>query len=144
MADAAHSTTVSRRQALAISVGVPAAIAAFAYGVPVKATTLADEFETALAAERAVNTEWNELGPDYNCSPEWEAAYNRVSAQTSRVVDKIIADPSRNLESLRLKSQAYLWCYANDAEDALACLLEKSNTTDVKVLHAILRDLLAI
>jgi hypothetical protein len=75
---------------------------------------------------------------NYNAisAAKFEAAFKRAVM----IVDKIIAAPATTIEGLRVKAQALRWCYAFEPIELTRDLGE---TTDVRVLASIARDLLA-
>ena len=98
---------------------------------------LSNEYEEAWAAERAVLAA-------YLQDDALEDAHSAAADRTRAIVRRIIAEPARDIEGLKLKGRAYLWCYADDREEALGVLLDQAETTDAKVIHALMRDLLAL
>lgn len=95
---------------------------------------LAAELEAAIDRERDVLA----------AKPFCDAEYSKAADASAKIVRRICADPARDIEGLKLKARAYLWCYADDAQDALSCLAERGDTVDRKLLNALMRDLFAL
>ena len=67
---------------------------------------------------------------------EFDAAYKKAKA----VVERIVAAPATTIEELRVKAKAVAWCYSFEPIELVA---EFGDTTNVRLLASILRDLLA-
>ena len=132
MAVHTHSTNLSRRLFLA-SAPIAALAVAGSHVIP----SLADEFEAAWAAEKAVLDRFDH-------SNNWsEDAYDAAASRTSAVVQRILSQPATTLEDFKLRGRAYCWCYSGDRNEALGVLSGRNRSTDEKLVHAIMRDLIS-
>ncbi|MCG5241401.1 hypothetical protein ACIU1J_27680 [Azospirillum doebereinerae] len=89
---------------------------------------LAAEFDLAERKERALP---NDLTQDH---------YDAAWKVCRDIADQIIHTPATTLDGLRAKTRVYLWCGHQpdeEPEDLYAAV-----TTDVKVAHSIMRDLM--
>ena len=128
MASQIHTTNPSRRLFLAI-----APLATLLGGACTAAAhSLADEFEAAWAAEK---TAW----ADAAMSDEAREPFLRRSRA---VVERIIAAPTINLDDVKLKARAYLWCHGGDADAAMWPLDRNAATIDAKLISALMRGLI--
>lgn len=146
------TNTMNRRAALArlatavaltvpaVATAAPAAVATLGAsasgGAPL---TLDEEFEAAWARESAA---WTVAGDGDGDDPNSEVS--KAMKASSDIVLRILASPTRDLGDCKLKARAYLWCSSGDVESALEQLSHKDNPTDKKLLHALMRDLLAL
>ena len=87
------------------------------------------------------------LAGDFNSA--WEAAKlafagDASEEETVAARARIIAEPSRDLEDVKLRARACLWRCGGNVKEAVGELTEESGATDRYVLQAIIGDLLAL
>ena len=116
--------------------------------VPKFAKAAAGGDATLLALGREFEAAWKrEIALSKTCSDaEFEddaSDVSRAAAFTKSLVLRIYRADAKTMDGIQVKARAFLWCYADDAEEALACLEQQAKTTDYKMLHSIMRDLLA-
>jgi hypothetical protein len=126
--------THSRRAALRVLASLPALHVLPAVALPGSTlAALSNALEAAWDVERAALAN----GSDDEVERTMEA--------TRTIVYRIIAEPARTLDDLRVKARAFLWCYAGDLDEAMELLTSsEEETADHKVLFSVMRDLLAL
>ncbi len=98
--------------------------------------TLGQEFSRLHAIEKAA---WDAT-PDDDLSGSWKAA-EAASEETREVVHRIAAVPALTVEGICLKARAVAWCYSA-VDKAPPMIAQPSSTTDVRLMHSIIHDLL--
>ena len=84
--------------------------------------------EAAWAKERVGLKSWSDA--------EYSAAVDKSSA----IVDRIVEEPARTLDGLRIKARALAWCHSGEVE---SLGIDENPTTDIRVADSIIRDLLS-
>jgi hypothetical protein len=69
-----------------------------------------------------------------------------ASLRTSAIVEAIAATRATSLADFRVKARALLWCYSGDYKELTEELFDEPTyggaTTDVRLIHSIIADLL--
>ena len=108
-----------------------------ALSIPLAKTTGGDDAELLRLGhdmDRLIAEE-NAAKPAHNDGDwtAWEAAYERSQVAVRAVTEL----PARSLEGFRIKARAVAWCYSGDEVD-----FPDTSSTDMKLVNAIIRDLL--
>ena len=147
------STTTSRRRFLAATAAtaVAASVAAPATAGPALAKSAAGgenpalvalgvEFERLLQIEREA---WDAT-PDDNPESSWKRG-EMAQDDVSKVVDQIALLPALTMDGLRLKARTVAWCHGGcygPGSDKPVLYAQPSSTTDQRLVHSIIQDLL--
>lgn len=91
--------------------------------------------DEAWARERETCNAIKAHGHDNPCD-ELEAAFDTAYKVCGGVVDEIMAMPASTLEGLKVKARAVSWCHSGEE-----VILGDQNTTDMRLVASILRDL---